>query len=46
MTDAPLYGEVIRGMMMAATRARYNVTLTELNIVGEQGVPDASSNPE
>ena len=48
MTDAPLYGEAIRRMipLMAAIRARYNVTLTELNIGGGQGVPYASSNPE
>ena len=38
MADAPLYGEAIRRMipLMAAIRARYNVTLTGLNTVADR----------
>ena len=38
MADAPLYGEAIRRMipLMAAIRARYNVTLTGLNTLADR----------
>jgi diaminopimelate decarboxylase len=48
VTDASLYGEAIRQMvpLMAETRARHGVILTELNIGGGHGVPYASGDPE
>jgi diaminopimelate decarboxylase len=48
VTDAPLYGEAIRRMIaaMADIRARYGVTLSELNIGGGHGVPYVSGDPE
>jgi diaminopimelate decarboxylase len=48
VTDASLYGEVIREMvpLMAEVRARHGVILTELNIGGGHGVPYTSGDPE
>jgi diaminopimelate decarboxylase len=48
LTDASLYGEAIRQMVpvMAEVRARHGVILTELNIVGGQGVPYVSGDQE
>ena len=48
VTDASLYGEVIRQMvpLMADVRARHGVLLTELNIGGGHGVPYVSGDAE
>jgi diaminopimelate decarboxylase len=48
VTDASLYGEAIRQLvpLMAEVRARHGAILTELNIVGGQGVPYVSGDPE
>jgi diaminopimelate decarboxylase len=48
VTDASRYGEAIRQMvpLMAEIRARHGVILTELNIVGADGVPYSSGDSE
>jgi diaminopimelate decarboxylase len=48
VSDAALYGEVIRRMItaMAEVRGRHGVTLRELNIGGGHGIPYISGDPE